>query len=576
MTNKEIYFRLLGYSRPYLWRIVLSMIFSLVVAGSDVAYVNFIEPLVDKIIAAGNSQLVYLVPVVIIGLALAKGVGRYFQEYYVKTAGQLVVQDLRNNLFKKSMQLSMAFHVRQPSGLLTSKVLNDVGVMQKSAADALVDGLRESFTLVGLVALAFYKDWEMASVAFMVLPFCVIPTTHLGRKIKLNVKRSLNSMGFLTGTLQEAYGGIKVVKAFGREENQIQKFKIENKLYYRFLRKAIKYNSLTSPIVELLASLGGAAVVWYGVTRVISGEMTQGQLFSIVAAIMMMFTPVKRLAKVSNTIQQSIGAADGIFTMLDEPCDVVDKQNALDMPRVRGDVVFENVTFGYNEEAVLVDFNLHAGPGEVIALVGASGAGKSTVAGLLARFYDPQQGSIKIDGYDIRDVSMVSLKKNLAFVDQETFLFNMSISDNIRYGVPDADDLSVERAAMQAYADEFITKLPQGYDTVIGDRGVRLSGGQRQRLCVARALLKDAPILILDEATSALDTESEAMVQKALENLMENRTTLVIAHRLSTIMHADRIIVLDQGRVVEVGNHQDLIEHGGVYCNLYEMQFKEV
>ncbi len=245
------------------------------------------------------------------------------------------------------------------------------------------------------------------------------------------------------------------------------------------------------------------------------------------------------------------------------------------MPRARGDVVFDNVSFSYGDDPVLVDVNLHAGPGEVIALVGASGAGKSTAVGLLARFYDPQKGSIKVDGYDIRDVSMKSLKNNLAFVDQETFLFNISIRDNICYGRLDADDQSVVDAARQAYADEFIEKLPQGYDTVIGDRGVRLSGGQRQRLCVARALLKDAPILILDEATSALDTESEVVVQKALANLMKNRTTLVIAHRLSTVMHADRIIVLERGRVVEVGSHQELLEHGGVYRNLYDLQFRD-
>jgi subfamily B ATP-binding cassette protein MsbA len=575
MTNKQIYLRLLSYSRPYLWRIVLSMIFSLVVAGADVSYVNFIEPLVDKIIAAGNRGLLHLVPAVIIGLAIVKGVSRYFQEYYVKTAGQLVVQDIRNNLFKKCMNLSMAFHVSQPSGRLTSQVLNDVGILQKSAADALVDGLRESFTLIGLVSLAFYKDWKMATVAFLVLPFCVIPVTHLGQKIKLNVKRSLKGMGFLTGTLQEAFGGIKVVKAFGREADQIQKFMDENKFYYRFLRKAIKYNSLTAPAVEILASLGGAGVVWYGVSRVLSGEMSQGQLFSIVAAIMMMFSPVKRLTKVSNTIQQSIGAADGIFQLLDEPVDITDLPDAQEMPRVNGDIVIENVTFSYADEPVLIDFNLHARPGEVIAMVGPSGAGKSTVAGLLARFYDPQQGTIRIDGYDIRNVSMASLKHNLAFVDQETFLFNVSIRDNIRYGQMDADDQAVIDAARQAYADEFIAKLPQGYDTLIGDRGVRLSGGQRQRLCVARALLRNAPILILDEATSALDIESEAMVQKALANLMENRTTLVIAHRLSTIMHADRIVVMDQGRVVEVGSHQELLARDGLYRSLYDMQFKE-
>ena len=575
MTNKKIYLRLLGYSRPYWGRIALSMVFSLVVAGADVAYVNLIEPLVDKVISAGNSTLVYLVPVVIVGLSLAKGGGRYLQEYYVKTAGQLVIQDLRNDLFQHSMHLSMGFHVNQPSGRLTSKVLNDVGTLQRAAADALVDGLRESFTLVGLIFLAFYKDWKMAAVAFTVLPVCVIPATHLGRKIKHNTRRSLERVGLLTGTLQEAFGGIKVVKAFGREESHIQKFKNENKFYYRFLRKAIKYNSLTAPAAEILASLGGAGVVWYGVHRVLAGDMTQGQLFSIVAAIMMMFSPVKRLSKVSNDVQQSIGAAEGIFHLLDEQRDVVDSDDAIDMPRARGEVALDHVTFSYGDEPVLMNVSFHAAPGQVIALVGPSGAGKSTVAGLLARFYDPQQGSVRIDGHDLRDVSLGSLKKNLAFVDQETFLFNGTIRDNILYGMLDADEQAVVDAARKAYADEFIRQLPQGYDTSIGDRGIRLSGGQRQRICIARAILKDAPILILDEATSALDTESEAMVQKALANLMRNRTTLVIAHRLSTIMHADRIVVLDKGRVVEAGGHQELLERGGVYRNLYDMQFKD-
>jgi len=551
------------------------MIFSLIVAGSDVAYVNLIEPLVDKIIAAGNSELVYLVPIFIVGLSVLKGGGRYFQEYYVKTAGQLVVQDLRNGLFRKSMHLDMGFHVNQSSGELTSKVLNDVGVLQKSAADALVDGLRESFTLIGLVFLVFYKDWRLATVAFLVLPFCVVPATILGRRIKTNIKLSLKRVGFLTGTLQESFDGIKVVKSFGREETQFQKFKDENNQYYRFLRKAIKYNSLTAPAVEILAALGGGGVVWYGVNRVISGDMTQGQLFSIVAAIMMLFTPVKRLTKVSNIIQQSIGAAEGVFALLDQPLVVVNRAGAVDMPLAKGDVAFENVTFSYGDETVLSNFSFHARPGEVIALVGPSGAGKSTAAGLMARFYDPQQGCIKIDGQDIRDVTLDSLKKNLAFVDQETFLFSGTIRENIRYGMLDANDQAVADASLQAYATDFIEMLPDGYDTSIGGRGVRLSGGQRQRLCVARALLKDAPILILDEATSALDTESEAMVQKALANLMENRTTLVIAHRLSTIMHADRIIVMDQGKAVEVGNHRELISQNGLYRKLYDMQFKD-
>jgi subfamily B ATP-binding cassette protein MsbA len=475
MTNREIYIRLLGYSRPYLWRIILAMIFSLIVAGSDVAYVNLIEPLVDKIIAAGNSELVYLVPIFIVGLSVLKGGGRYFQEYYVKTAGQLVVQDLRNGLFRKSMHLDMGFHVNQSSGELTSKVLNDVGILQKSAADALVDGLRESFTLIGLVFLVFYKDWRLATVAFLVLPFCVVPATILGRKIKTNIKLSLKRVGFLTGTLQESFDGIKVVKSFGREETQFQKFKDENNQYYRFLRKAIKYNSLTAPAVEILAALGGGGVVWYGVNRVISGDMTQGQLFSIVAAIMMLFTPVKRLTKVSNIIQQSIGAAEGIFALLDQPLGVVNRAGAVDMPLAKGDVVFENVTFSYGDETVLSNFSFHARPGEVIALVGPSGAGKSTAAGLMARFYDPQQGCIKIDGQDIRDVTLDSLKKNLAFVDQETFLFSGTIRENIRYGMLDANDQAVAAASLQAYATDFIEMLPDGYDCRVARDNVFVS-----------------------------------------------------------------------------------------------------
>ncbi len=576
MTKKQIYLRVVQYSRPYMWRIVLSLIFSLVVAGSDVAYINLIEPLIDKIITAKNLSLANLIPVIIIGLAILKGVGRFYQEYYIKTAGQLAVQDIRNDLFSQSMHLSMGFHVKQPPGVITSRVLNDVGILQRSAADILVDGIRESFTLIGLITLAFYKDWRLAAVAFAVMPLCVVPATQLGRRIRNNTKSSLKRMGFLTGTLQEAFSGIKVIKAFGQEETQIQEFKSENKQYYKYLRKAIKYNSLTAPAVEILAAFGGGGVVWYGVHRVLSGEMTQGQLFSIVAAIMMMFTPVKRLTRVSNIIQTSVGAAEGVFALLDQPRDVVDKPEAIDLSRARGEVVFENVTFSYDDEPVLTDFNLHANPGEVIALVGPSGAGKSTVAGLIARFYDPQSGSVKIDGYDVRDISLDSLKKNLAFVDQETFLFSGSVGDNICYGKQDASEESITGAAEQAYAADFINKLPQGYDTSIGDRGVRLSGGQRQRLCVARALLKDAPILILDEATSALDTESEAMVQKALGNLMKNRTTLVIAHRLSTIMHADRIVVMEQGRVVQVGNHQELLAQGGLYRNLYDMQFENI
>ncbi|HEY7746100.1 MAG TPA: lipid A export permease/ATP-binding protein MsbA [Desulfuromonadales bacterium] len=575
VIRKDVYRRLLNYSRPYSGRIALAMLGSLGVAGSDVAAVQLLRPFMDQIVLAGNTALINLVPIVIIGLAVVKGASRYIQEYFIKTSGQLVVQDIRNDLYTHSMGLSMRFYSRTPTGSMMSRILNDVGVMQRSAADVLVEGVRESFTLVGLTISAFYNDWKLACVAFLVLPAAVVPASAIGRKIKDYTRRSQGTMGNLTSVLQETFAGVKVIKAFGTEEQEDRRFRTENRNFYKLLRKALKYDSASAPVIELLASFGIAAITWYGVHRVLSGEITQGELTSFVASVVMMYGPVKKLTKTSNTIQRSIGAAERVFEVMDEVPDIADAAGAKPLSRVRGDVVFQEVGFAYEAEPVLKNFSLHARPGEVIALVGPSGAGKSTIAGLLTRFYDPQQGAILIDGQDIRQVTLASLKRNLALVDQETFLFNTTIAENIRYGVREAGDDAVLEAARQAFADEFIRQLPEGYQTAIGDRGLRLSGGQRQRLCIARAILRDAPILILDEATSALDTESEAMVQKALANLMRNRTTFVIAHRLSTIMHADKIVVLEDGRIVQVGSHQELLQQGGLYQKLYEMQFQD-
>jgi subfamily B ATP-binding cassette protein MsbA len=487
----------------------------------------------------------------------------------------MVVQDIRNDLYEHSISLSMGYYARNSTGNLMSRILNDVGILQRSAADVLVDGLREGFTLIGLTALVFYNDWRLATLAFLVLPVSVLPASIIGRKIKDNTRRGQATLGNLTGMLQETMSGIKVIKAFGTEKSENQRFRKENLSFYRFMRKVLKYDSAAAPVVEILASFGVAAVFWYGINRVLAGAMTQGELFSFSAAILMMYTPVKRLTKVGNTIQKSLGAAERVFEVMDEVPEISDAPDAVSLGRARGEVVFDRVVFSYGEEPVLKDFILSADPGEVVALVGPSGAGKSTVVGLLSRFYDPQQGAIHIDGRDIRRITLESLKRNIALVDQETFLFHDTIRNNIRYGSPDADDAAVEEAARLAYADEFIRLLPHGYETSIGDRGVRLSGGQRQRLCIARAILRDAPVLILDEATSALDTESEAMVQQALANLMRNRTTFVIAHRLSTIMHADKIVVLDAGRVEQAGTHQELLQSGGLYQKLYEIQFQD-
>jgi subfamily B ATP-binding cassette protein MsbA len=382
-------------------------------------------------------------------------------------------------------------------------------------------------------------------------------------------------MGNLTRVLQESLAGIKVIKAFGTEDRETDRFKTENKRFYHFIRKVLKYDSAATPVIEILSSLGVGAVLWYGIHRVSQGAMTQGDLSSFVAALLMMYAPMKRLTKVSNTIQRSLGAAERVFELMDEKADIADHADALPASRMAGNIDFCQVDFSYGEEPVLQDFNLSIRSGEIVALVGPSGGGKSTIIGLLNRFYDPQKGNILIDGQDIKYLTQESLKQNIALVDQETFLFNDTVRNNIRYGRLEAADAEVEKAARLAYADAFVRSMPDGYETVIGDRGVRLSGGQRQRICIARAILRDAPILLLDEATSALDTESEAMVQKALVNLMENRTTIVVAHRLSTVMHADKIVVLEDGRICETGNHQQLLAGGGLYSRLYEMQFVE-
>jgi len=573
--QKNIYLRISRYAIPYKWIIAVSMIASLGVAGSDAVIAYLVKPFVDDMIVAGNLGLAKLVPFLVVGLAAFKGISRYVQEYNIRTAGQHAIQDIRDQLFGHAIKRSMRFFTTNSSGSLISRILNDVNVMQAAFADVLVTLLRETLTLIALSGYAFYANWKMALMAFIVIPASAWPAAAIGKKIKKFSRRGQDAMGTVTGVLEQSFSGIKVIKAFATEEQEEQKFIQENAGFFKFIKKSFKYSAASSPVMELLTSFGVAAVLWYGLNQVALGEITKGELFSILAAILLMYTPLKRLTRVNNVIQQAVGAAERVFEVLDNQSQIIDAPDAIDLPRSRGYVEFKNINFSYDEETVLHDFSVQAKPGEIIALVGSSGAGKSTFIGLLNRFYDPQQGQILIDNHDIRGLTQRSLHASLALVDQETFLFNDTIANNIRYGQPDADFSLVKKAATQAYADEFIQQMPDGYETTIGDRGVRLSGGQRQRICIARAILRDAPILMLDEATSALDTESEAMVQQALGNLMNNRTTFVIAHRLSTIMHADRILVLDQGAVVESGTHQELLTHGGLYKRLYDAQFED-
>nr|WP_321372069.1 ABC transporter transmembrane domain-containing protein [uncultured Desulfuromusa sp.] len=573
--KKNIYLRLIKYAAPYKWIIALSMVASLGVSGCDAVIAYLVKPFVDELIVAGNLGMAKMIPFLVVALAAIKGFSRYVQSYNIQTAGQLAIQDIRNEVFGHSINLSMRFFSKNSSASLMSKILNDVNVMQAALADVLVTLLRETVTMIALSGYAFYADWKMALMAFVAVPAAVLPAVAVGKKIKIFSRRGQAAMGNVTSVLEQSFSGIKVIKAFATEPQEEQKFIRNNFKFFTLIRKTFRYSAATAPIMEIMTSFGVAVVLWYGLGRVVAEEITKGELFSILAAILLMYSPLKRLTKVNNTIQKAIGAAERVFQVLDTHSEIVDASDAIDLPRSQGYVSFENVGFSYDDDLVLRDFSVAAKPGEVVALVGPSGAGKSTFIGLLNRFYDPQQGQILIDGKDIRTLTQKSLHDNLALVDQETFLFNDTLMNNIRYGRPDADFSAVEVAARQAYADEFISQLPDGYETLVGDRGVRLSGGQRQRICIARAILRDAPILLLDEATSALDTESEAMVQQALGNLMANRTTFVIAHRLSTIMYADRILVLDKGAIVESGKHNELLQQGGLYKRLYDTQFED-
>jgi subfamily B ATP-binding cassette protein MsbA len=550
------------------------MVASLGVAATDVATAKLIQPLFDYVLKNPKTLFINYVPAIVIGLAVVKGVSRYVQEYFIKTAGQMVVQDLRNDLYTHTVDLSMGYFSKTQSGTIISKILNDIGMLQKSAADELVAVVREGLTLIGMVSLLFYNDWRLAIVAFVVLPIAILPASFISQRIRRYVNKSLKNIGNLTSILQESFSGIKVIKAFGTEIFEKNKFKAENSRYYHQIKKVIRYDSATAPVMELLSSFGAAGVLWYGLNRVMEGAITQGQMLSFIAAMGMMYAPMKRLIRTNNIIQKAVAAAQRVFDLLDKPADLSDVDDAIVLPRCQGYVSFDHVEFAYEDTLVVKDFNLKVEPGRMVALVGASGAGKTTLIGLLARFYDPTKGTISIDGFDISKVTQQSLKQQIALVDQETFLFHDTLYNNICYGTSQANDEAVKQAAQMAFADEFISEMPEGYQTVIGDRGVRLSGGQRQRICIARAILRNAPILLLDEATSALDTESEAVVQQALANLMSERTTFVIAHRLSTIMHADEILVMSDGALVERGHHLELLEKNGHYRRLHDMQFK--
>jgi subfamily B ATP-binding cassette protein MsbA len=533
-----------------------------------------IRHIFDDVFTNRDMFALKVLPGAIVGIFLLRGIAGFGSTYLTEYVGQRIVADMRNALNDHIQHLSLAFFNRTPTGTIVSRITNDVSMVRAALTDAVASVLKDASSLIILVAVAFYQDWLLSLVAFVVFPVSVLPIIRLSKRLRAFSKKGQISMGNMTVLLQETIQGNRVVKAFGMEQYEKQRFSEENNRLFRLYMKGTRIRAFTNPMMEILAAFGIAGVVWYGGYSVIVGGRTQGAFLAFLTALFLLYDPFKGLARTNNTIQQAMGAAERVMELLDTGTDVVDRGKRR-LEQVRHGMCFEDVSFRYDEDWVLRGVNLEIRRGEVVALVGMSGGGKSTLADLIPRFYDVPEGRITIDDIDIREYTLASLRAQIAIVTQHTFLFNDTVRNNIAYGDITQGMDAIMAAAKAANAHEFIMELPDGYDTVIGELGVKLSGGQRQRLAIARALLKDAPILVLDEATSALDNESERLVQDALEVLMRNRTTLVIAHRLSTIRRADRIVVVVRGQVVEQGTHDQLLALNAEYRKLYDLQFQD-
>lgn len=555
---------------------VVGTSFALVVSSTKGLTAWAVKPALDEIFLKGDKTKLILLPIGILLLFGVQGMARYLQNYLMKHVALKVVMEIRRDLYNHIQSLSLSFFHKIPCGALMSRITNDVKILSSVASDIIPDFLRQIFTLFSLIAVLFYQDWQLAIIAVFILPFVGIMMNSFGKKIKKISKKSLENSASLNSVLQESFSGIKIVKAFVMEEYEKKRFQKVNKRNFDISMKGVRVNEISSPLMEFLGAIAGAFILWYGGFRVINGYSTPGTFFSFLAALALLYDPLRKLTKMNNQIQKAMAGAERVFELMDTMPEIKESESPIHIDSFKEKIEFENVSFMYNKKdgLVLKNINFSIKKGEIVAIVGPSGVGKSTLVDLIPRFYDPTEGKILIDGIDISEVSLSSLRSMIGIVTQETFLFNDTIANNIAYGRQNAAMEEVIEAAKLAYAHDFISAFPDGYDTVIGERGVRLSGGEKQRISIARAILKNPDILILDEATSALDSESEKMVQKALENLMKERTTFVIAHRLSTIVHADRIIVLSDGTIAEIGRHEELLKKKGIYSKLYEIQFR--
>jgi subfamily B ATP-binding cassette protein MsbA len=568
--------RLLGYMRPYVWPYFVGAMACMILFGSTNGVMPFLVRFIfDDIFTAKNASVLQVLPFAIIGVFVFRGLCGFGSAYLSEYVSNQVINDLRKDLNAHIQDLSLGFFTQHPTGALLSRVTSDVYVIGTALTGTVASILKDGVSLIALLVVAFYQDWVLALIAIVVFPASVLPMVRLSKKMRAHARKLQGTLGVLTALLQETVQGNRVVKAFNMQSYEKERFAAESRGLQRTAMRVARIRAFTTPMMEILAAFGIAGVVWYGGYSVIAGGRTQGSFLAFLTALFLLYDPFKGLGRANGTLQQGLAAADRVFELLDTKPQVADRPDARALPPIQQGIEFDAVTFAYQDDPVLRQVSLTIRRGEVVALVGPSGGGKSTLADLLLRFYDVTQGAIRIDGVDVRGVTQQSLREQMALVTQHTFLFNDTVRSNIAYGSIEQPMEAIIAAARAANAHQFISELPEGYDTRIGELGLRLSGGQRQRIAIARALLKNAPILVLDEATSALDNESERLVQQALDTLMHGRTTLVIAHRLSTVRNADRIVVLVRGAIVEQGTHDELLARNGDYRRLHDLQFSD-
>lgn len=575
MSNKIIFSRLYRLILPYKYQFMIAMFAALVVAALSGAQAYMVKPLLDKIFFEKSSYFLAILPFALVILFAVKGFFYGLNFYLLEKIGQTVIRDMRVRVFDHIHQQSLSFFHKTPTGELISRVISDINFMQGAISTVVVGLLRDLLQVVILLVVIFSMNWKLAMLSLIFLPAAAFPIVKFGRAFRRISTKMQEETAEVSNIMHESITGAPVVKAFTMERYESKRFSAQVEKLFRTIMEDARYRRIQHPLMEVIGGIGMALIIWFGGKEVIAGNSTPGTFFSFLTALIMIYEPIKAVSKINSTVQQGLAAAVRVFGLLDQKPEIVSKSGATDLPPFQKYIKLENLQFSYDgKNPVLKNINLTVPSGEILAIVGPSGSGKSTLANLIPRFFDIEQGALLIDGIDIRDTTLKSLRGQIAIVTQQTILFNDTIRENIAYGDQNKSEEEIRKAADAAHALRFIEALPEGFDTVIGESGIRLSGGERQRLSIARAILKNAPILVLDEATSALDTESEREVQRALENLMKDRTTFVIAHRLSTIKNADRIIVVKDGEIVEEGTHTDLLSLNGEYETLYNMQYQ--